>query len=172
MSERMAEAASWPAWLSASASDKPAFDPAQATKWALGIWRSSIDARHAVLTKRYFRHHVVPEIPDCIDGEVSRFNPRLKVCAGAEDRGAGLVWLLRDVFNDEPAGILRLFLDATGNVIGRRALGRTTYNAAIKLDADEEVAEGLCVATSIEQGLAAMAQVLPELSRELDKAKS
>lgn len=55
--------------------------------------------------------------------------------------------------------ILRVYLDADGNVIGRRTLGRL-YNAAIKLSPDECVEQGLHIAPTIEAGLRALSNGL------------
>lgn len=64
---------------------------------------------------------------------------------------------MRDIFTTEPCSVLRVYLNDDGSVIARRTLGRV-YNSAIKLSADEDVIEGLHVASSVEAGLAAMAQ--------------
>ena len=133
----------------------PSLDPKKLTKFALGIWRTSIDARHAVLTEKYLAASGLV-LPDGVDGNVLRFNARLK---HGDGRSAGLVWLIRDVFTDEPTGILRVHLDGDGNVTGRRTLGRL-FNSAIKLDADETVEQGLHLAGDIESGLRAMARGL------------
>lgn len=129
----------------------PPFDPRKSVKFALGIWHASIDARHAVLCERWCTSQNL-NLPDDIDGDVLRFHPRLK---HGNDRAPGLIWLLRDVFTDEPVAIQRLFLDQTGSVIGRRTLGRTK-NAAVKLDADENVTTGLVICADVVNAIAAM----------------
>jgi hypothetical protein len=129
----------------------PSFDPQKLVKWATGVWRSAIDARHAVLCERWAASQNL-QLHDDIDGDVLRFHPNLSF---ASDRVPGLIWLLRDLFTDEPVSILRIFLDDDGVEIGRRTLGRV-YNAAIKLDTDETVTTGLHIASSIEDGIAAI----------------
>jgi putative DNA primase/helicase len=129
----------------------PAFDPKKLVEIALGIWRVSIDARHAVLTGRWAASQN-QTLPDELGGDVVRFHPSLKL---GDDRAPGLIWLLRDIHTDEPCGILRYLLDDSGAVIGRRVLGRS-YSTAIKFDAEENVTAGLHIASSVETGIAAI----------------
>jgi hypothetical protein len=132
----------------------PRITSAQTIKWAMGVWRVSMPAHHSVLAERWAASRGIDL--SIIDGDVLRFNPRLK---NGDDRCPGLIWLVRDVLDDAPCGIVRLYIDNTGNVIGQqRGLGRTAFNAAIKLDADETVSTGLFVASNIEDGLKARAQ--------------
>ena len=55
------------------------------------------------------------------DADVVGFHPSLK---NGDVRSPGLVWLLLDQRTGEPTGIVRVFLDSNGKVIGRKALGR------------------------------------------------
>ena len=71
-------------------------------------------------------------------------------------RVPGLVALFRDVLTDEPTAIQRVFLQPNGERIGRRMLGRVR-GAAIKLDGDAEVAEGLHIGEGLETCMAARA---------------
>ena len=127
-------------------------DPKRLTKWALGIWRTNIDARLAVPTARYLAASGLV-LPDCIDGEFLRFNPRLKY--GGDRRCAGLVWLLRDVFDDAPVAILRVYLNDDATLIARRTLGRLYYTA-VKLSDDADVTAGLHITPSVESALKPM----------------
>ena len=109
-------------------------------------------AHHATLFGRWCAaQNLTPpdDISDCI-----RFHANLR---NGDSRAPGLIFLLRDLHTDEAVAIQRLFLDEAGNVIARRTLGRT-YNTAIKLDADDQVATGLHVASNIEDGLKAMVE--------------
>lgn len=128
-------------------------DASQVGAWAKGIWAASMDARVALLCERWLSSCGLA-LPDGVDGSVLRFHPSLKF---DDERAPGLVWLMRDVRTDEPTSILRVFLDEGGVEIARRPLGRV-FATAVKLDADENVSGGLHIATSIETGLAAMAQ--------------
>jgi putative DNA primase/helicase len=90
-------------------------------------------------------------LPDDVAGDVLRFHPALKyngVFVGA------MVALIRDVRTNEPCGIHRTFLDSAGRKLDRRMLGRARH-AAIKVDADENVALGLIIGEGLETCLAA-----------------
>lgn len=126
------------------------FDPRKAVKFALGIWHTAMPAHHAILAERWAtsQNLILPDdISDCI-----RFHPNLKF---GNDRAPGLVFLLRDLNTDEPTGVLRIYLSDDGNVIGRRTLGRA-FNTAVKLDADDQVTDGLHIASTVERAVAAM----------------
>jgi hypothetical protein len=132
----------------------PSFDPARLKKWALGIWRVSMDARDAILTERYFASQGIT-LPEDVGADVVRFHSSLTF---GDDRAPALVFLVRDVFTDEPVGILRYFLADDGSVLAKRSLGRTSFNAAVKLSGDGDVEDGLHVASSIEGAIAAMSR--------------
>ena len=126
------------------------FNPQRLVKLARGIWHVSMPAQHSVLAERWAALHGITLPADISDAV--RFHANLR---NGDARSPGLVLLLRDLFDDAPCGIVRIYLDDAGNVIGRRTLGRV-YNAAIKLDADENVCAGLHVAAGIEIAIAAM----------------
>jgi hypothetical protein len=134
----------------------PDFDPQQAVRWAMGLWRASYDARLAIPTTQWCTRYGIT-LPDEIDANTLRFNPRLSMPNG--ERAPGLVWLLRDLRSDEPTGVLRTFLGESGEVLGQRVLGHG-FNSAFMLDPNEAVESGLFVATSIERALRGMANAL------------
>lgn len=86
-----------------------------------------------------------------IAGEVIRFHSALKF-EGAQV-GAMLA-LFRDIRTNEPCGIHRTFLDGADRKLHRKMLGRAR-DAAIKLDAEENVTLGLHVGEGVETCLAA-----------------
>lgn len=88
--------------------------------------------------------------PECA-GSVIRFHPALRF-EGAT--APAMVALFRDIRTDAPCGIHRTFYDPEGRKLGRKMLGRAA-GAAIKLDADEDVLEGLTIGEGIETCLAA-----------------
>jgi hypothetical protein len=90
-------------------------------------------------------------LPEDIAGDAIRFHPALTF-NGA--RVGAMVALFRDIRTNEPCGIHRTFLDGAGAKLDRRMLGRAR-GAAIKLDADENVALGLHIGEGIESCLAA-----------------
>jgi hypothetical protein len=67
-----------------------------------------------------------------------------------------MVALFRDIRTNEPCGIHRTFLDSSGRKLDRKMLGRAG-GAAIKLDADEHVALGLCAGEGVETCMSARA---------------
>ena len=71
-----------------------------------------------------------------------------------------MVALLRDVRSDEPCGLHRTFLDARGNKLGRRMLGRARH-AAVQLDPGAHVVHGLAICEGVETGLAARSRYRP-----------
>jgi hypothetical protein len=114
---------------------------------ALAIWDEAVDPTRTVvetyLASRGLQagEAAVPTI---------RFHPALR-CEGAIV--PAMVALFRDIATDAPCGIHRTFLDGEGRKIDRRMLGRTK-DAAIKLDAEETVTEGIGIAKGIETSLA------------------
>ena len=127
--------------------------PQKLTMFANALWRACDDARGRMLVEMFFASRGLI-LPDDIDSDVVRFHSALKF---NDDRAPGLVWLLRCAHNDQPVGVVRMFLDVDGALIGQRVLGRA-WGAAIKLDADENVSSGLHVAVGVENALAVMMQ--------------
>ncbi len=70
-------------------------------------------------------------------------------------RSPMLVALYRDIRTNEPRAVHRTALSARGEKIGRKCLGPKA-GAAIKLTADEEVAQGLTIGEGVETTLSAM----------------
>jgi putative DNA primase/helicase len=119
------------------------------TALALHLWNEARDPRDTIvpvyLAPRSLR------LSDDVAGDVIRFHPNLKfegVHVGA------MLALFRDVWTNEPCGIHRTFLDRAGRKLDRWMLGRAK-RAAIKLDADENVALGLHIGEGLETCLAA-----------------
>ena len=117
---------------------------------ALSIWSEARDPR-GTLAERYLVAERGLHLPDELAGGVLRFHPEL-IYEGA--RIPGMVALFRDIRTDEPCGIHRVFLDSDGRKLKRKMLGRAK-DAAIKLDADENVTLGLVIGEGIETCIAA-----------------
>jgi putative DNA primase/helicase len=116
---------------------------------AARIWCNSVDPRGTAAQDYLAAREVL--LPDSLAGAVIRFHTALQF----EGRTVpGMVALLRDIHTDMPCGIIRTFLDAQGNKLKRMMLGRAG-NAAVKLDCDADVAEGLHVGEGFETCLAA-----------------
>jgi hypothetical protein len=116
------------------------------------IWRESLDPCGTLIDQIY-----LPSVrdglslPDEVAVDVIRFHPALMFEGKTV---SGMVALFRDIISNEPCGIHRTFLDPDGHKLGRLALGRAK-NAAIKLDADSNVALGLHIGEGIETCIAA-----------------
>jgi hypothetical protein len=119
-------------------------------KAASRIWRAGIDPRGTVV-ERYLASRALP-LPDDLASEVLRFHPAIQF----DGRNVpGMVALLRDIETDNGCGIIRTFLDKEGRKSARRMLGRAG-GAAVKLDADANVTEGLCICEGTETGISGM----------------
>ena len=116
---------------------------------ALHIWHEAHDPRGTIV-EAYLRSRKLV-LHDDLCGEVLRFHTTLNY-KGAH--APGMVALFRDIATNEPCGVHRTLLDRDGSKFGRRMLGCAKH-AAIKLDADEEVAVGLVIGEGLETGLAA-----------------
>ena len=119
------------------------------TAAALAIWEEARNPT-GTLGELYFNKRSLRISAD-VAGDVLRFHGALLFDG---HRVPGLVALFRDVLTDEPTGIQRVFLQRNGERIARRMLGRVR-GAAIKLDGDAEVAEGLHICEGFETGTAA-----------------
>jgi hypothetical protein len=117
---------------------------------ALRIWKESVDPR-GTLSEKYLRQHRGLDLPDDVAGEVARFHPRLSFNGGF---APALITLFRDVRTNAPAAIQRTFLDKEARKLERKMLG-SVRDAAIKISADENVTQGLCIGEGFETCLAA-----------------
>jgi hypothetical protein len=127
----------------------PDNNAAERSALALRLWNEARDPRDTVIAGYLASRDLM--LPVDIAGDVIRFHPALKFnCQPV----SGMVALLRDIKTNEPCGIHRTFLDSDGCKLDRKMLGRAR-DAAIKLDADENVTLGLHIGEGIESCLAA-----------------
>lgn len=82
--------------------------------------------------------------------EVLRFHSALWLDGAPKP---ALVALLRDIRTDAPCGIHRTWLSETGQKLTRKMLGQAK-NAAVKLDADEDVTNALTIGEGVETAMA------------------
>src|SRR5436190_16108000 len=116
------------------------------------LFHEAISAKGTIAERWYLASRNLT-LPNGHEG-VLRFHPACPFGPGV--RRPCMVALYRDIRTNEPKAIHRTALTADGKKIGRKALGPKT-GCAIKLSADEEVAEGLTIAEGIETALAGMA---------------
>jgi putative DNA primase/helicase len=135
-----------------SASDataQPKFDRGAA---ALNLWRSGVDPRGS-LAERYLNSRGL-ELPDDVAGRVVRFHPS---CPWGEGiRHPAMITAFRSIADDSLQAIHRTALTPDGQKIGRKMLGPVA-GAAIKIDADQDVEQGLTIGEGFETCLAGRA---------------
>ena len=131
-------------------SGRPKTKPKPAPDAWSRIWRESVDPRET-LVEVYLRSRCL-SLPDGVAGHVIRFHSALYHDG---ERRPGMVALFRDIATDAPCGIHQTFLNDHGGKIDRRIYGSAKC-AAIKLDADENVTEGLHIGEGVETCIAAM----------------
>jgi phage/plasmid primase-like uncharacterized protein len=118
---------------------------------ALAIWEESRDPR-GTPGERYLERRSL-ELRAELAVDVLRFHEGLRLDGR---RVPGLVALFRDIVTDAPRAIQRVFLQPDGEKITRRMLG-PVRGAAIKLDGNADVTEGLHIGEGFETCMAARA---------------
>lgn len=121
---------------------------------AVELWNASVDPRRT-LAERYLRGRGL-ELPPDVASRVVRFHaacPRRKEDNTFERRPAMLT-AFRTIVGDRLIAVHRTFLTADGKKIDRQMLG-PVKGAAIKIDADENVEQGLMIGEGFETCLAA-----------------
>ena len=109
---------------------------------ALSLWAASVDPRGTIV-ETYLKSRGL-DLGDDIAGRVLRWHSRI----------GAMVALFRNVATDAPQAVSRTFLDREGRKINRMFKG-PVGDAAIKLDADENVLGGLHIGEGVETCLAA-----------------
>jgi hypothetical protein len=127
----------------------PVDNASDRSEFALRLWQEACDPRGTVVTHYLASRSLT--LPDDVAGDVVRFHPALKYNGGLI---GGMVALFRDIRTNTPCGVQRTFLDHNGRKVDRRMLGRAKQ-AAIKIDADENVTMGLTIGEGFETCLAA-----------------
>jgi hypothetical protein len=124
-------------------------DDAAKRSLVLRIWNEAHDPRGTIVAD-YLASRGLTLTPE-VAVHAIRFHPKLKLDGML---APAMVSLFRDVVTNEPCAIHRTFLSSCGRKLTRRMLGRAKH-AAIKLDADENVTQGLTVGEGLESCLAA-----------------
>jgi putative DNA primase/helicase len=119
-------------------------------KRAMAIWWSGIEPR-ATLVEVYLRSRRL-ELPRDA-WEAIRFQPNCHF--GLSERYPAMVCLVRNIVTNERQGVHRTALMPDGTAVKRN--GKTfrmflgpTSGGAIKLDPDDDVAQGLCIGEGVE----------------------
>jgi len=126
-------------------SAEPQYQDPPNTDYARQIWREATVIRGSV-AERYLnsRRLILDDYSDW--HRVLRFHPS---CPFGPDRAPAMIALMRDVLTDEPRCIQRTQLTPDGRKISRQMLG-PAKGAAIKVDADADVTQGLCIGEGLE----------------------
>ena len=122
----------------------PSDDQAKATgtQQALALWGEACDPRKT-LVERYLNSRLL-DLGDDLAGDVLRWHARI----------GAMVAMFHNIETNQPQAVSRTFIDREGRKIGRKFLGPVT-GAAIMLDANEEVLNGLHVGEGVETCMAA-----------------
>ncbi len=132
------------------AADDRADDVAKALK----RWNEAVDPRGTIV-ETYLAGRKLA-LTDDIAGEAIRFHPR---CPWKDDDGALIsvpimIAVMRDIRTDEIVVASRRRLTPEGEKIGKPRFLGVAAGAAIKLDADEDVTNGLHICEGVETGVA------------------
>ena len=142
------------------ANPKPAPKPASRDHGDLvpRLWRESVDPR-GTLAERYLRGRGLA-LDDDLCGRMLRFHGRCPFGKDEADKAIyvpALIVAFRPIRNDDetrpPQAIHRIGLDQDGSKLAKLMLG-PVGGCAVKLDADENVEQGLGICEGIETGLA------------------
>lgn len=116
---------------------------------ARALWREAVEPR-GTLAQRYLEGRQL-ELPEDVANRVVRFHPSCPFGPGV--RHPCMILAFRSIADDKLQAIHRTALDSEANKIGRKMLGPVA-GAAIKIDADEDVEQGLAIGEGFETGLA------------------
>ena len=128
---------------------KPRSDPSAGH---LAIWKEAKDPRNTIV-QTYLRGRGL-DLPDDVAGRVVRFHPACPFGPGV--RHPCMITAFRSIADDSLQAIHRTALTPDGKKIDRKMLGPVA-GAAIKIDTDENVEQGLTIGEGFETCLAARA---------------
>ena len=120
---------------------------------AIAIWNAGTDPRGTVVEKYLVSRGL--QLTSDIALRVVRFHPTCpwRGEGGALEHRTVMLTAFRSVADDRLVAIHRTLLASDGRKLDRRMLGPVTA-AAIKIDCDQNVEQGLTIAEGIETGLA------------------
>ena len=117
---------------------------------AVRLWGAGADPR-GTLAERYLNEQRRLELPDYIAGRVVRFHG---ACPWGSERRPCMLTAFRSIADDKLVAVHRTLLSDKGEKLDRRMLGPVA-GAAIKIDDDTDVEQGLTVGEGFETCLAA-----------------
>jgi hypothetical protein len=121
---------------------RPPYPPDGRIADALSLWAEAVDPRRTPV-EAYLGARAL-ELDEDVAGHVIRWRPDIRA----------MLALFRDIRSDEPKAVSRTFLDREGRKLERKFLG-PVGGCAVKLDADENVLEGLHIGEGVETCMAA-----------------
>jgi hypothetical protein len=136
-------------WQPAVTRPRPIVGHDDTTPIALRIWDRAKSPRRTIV-ERYLGSRGLA-LPSGAVSDVIRFHPHLRFDGGIV---GGMVALFSDVRTNTPSAIQRTFLDCSGRKLDRWMLG-PAKGAAIKIDPDESITDGLTIGEGLETCLAA-----------------
>jgi hypothetical protein len=132
---------------------RPVTPPADRIAAAITLWKTAIDPR-GTRVERYLATRGL-DLPDDIAGRVARYHDACPWRAedGLIERRPAMLTAFRAIADDRLVAVHRTALTDDGRKIDRRMLGPVA-GAAIKIDADIDVEQGLTICEGFETGLA------------------
>jgi putative DNA primase/helicase len=123
--------------------------PVERRSASVALWKVAVDPGDTVV-ERYLSQRGL-KLPNDVAGRVVRFHPS---CPWGEGiRHPAMITAFRSIADDSLQAIHRTALTPEGQKIGRKMLG-PVGGAAIKIDADENIEQGLSICEGFETGLA------------------
>jgi putative DNA primase/helicase len=113
------------------------------------LWGEAVEPR-GTLAERYLNEQRRLDLPDDVAGRVVRFHG---ACPWGADRRPVMLTAFRSIADDRLVAVHRTLLSDEGRKLDRRMLG-PVGGAAIKIDADENVEQGLTIGEGFETCLA------------------
>jgi Toprim domain len=150
-------------WLAGAGQPRPSppnagdsDDEARRVEMARAIWDDAVSPRHTPVHTYLSRRALKLKLTDALAGKVIRFHPECpwKDANGKTILVPAMVVAMRSIETDEITAIQRTRLSPDGKKIDRRMLG-VAAGAAVKLDANESVADCLIIGEGNETAMTA-----------------
>jgi hypothetical protein len=123
-------------------------EPADNTARAVALWNSATEPR-GTRVEQYLKRRGL-SLPDDVAGRVARYH---ESCPWGAERRPAMLTAFRLVTTDRLVAVHRTLISDDGEKIDRKMLGPVA-GAAIKIDDDTDVEQGLTICEGFETGLA------------------